>query len=363
MHIVSTISLAEKLRLSPADIHERKMLVGLTTDMEAELRSYRPAIEEAIDDINDTFFARLLNIPRVRRLIGDTDTMGRLRPAMRGYTLDLFSGTYDMAYAEKRLRVGRVHERIGVAPKYVIAAVGVLNRAIGAALEEQTGSSLPPQSLDRLMQFDVSLIFDTYTFGMMNDLEARNEELVAYSHQLEDMVRERTGQIEIAARTDDVTGLLNRRAFMETLDRELAAVRRRSGSLTLCFFDLDGFKQVNDSLGHAAGDAVLRRFAKLIRRTARGSDLAFRFGGDEFCLVLPDTDAVGAEILCQRIAETAAAAPDSPIPFSSGYATAAPGAYTDSQTLIDAADREMYASKGRKAASRQAPETRRKAAR
>jgi len=268
------------------------------------------------------------------------------------YTLDLFCGTYDITYAESRLRVGRVHGRIGVPSKYYIAAMGMLVRIIGAVLEPQTGSPLPPSALKRLILLDMSLIFDTFTHGLTADLEAKNEELVAYSNELERLVRERTAQIERAARTDELTGLLNRRSFAERLEEALDDSRARDSHLCLVFLDLDGFKRVNDAEGHTAGDALLKRFGQILRHVCRAGDLAFRFGGDEFCLILPETDAAGGQILCGRLAEEASARTATPVAFSAGIAVAGQGVNMDPDRLIAAADRQMYACKARKGPAR-----------
>lgn len=115
-------------------------------------------------------------------------------------------------------------------------------------------------------------------------------------------------QFQELARTDVLTGCLNRRALFERLERELERARRYEHGLTLLLVDLDDFKSVNDSRGHLTGDAVLRRLGDVFRREARSVDLIGRFGGDEFVLVLPDTGTQGAvvfaERLRQRIAET-----------------------------------------------------------
>ena len=94
--------------------------------------------------------------------------------------------------------------------------------------------------------------------------------------------------------TDPLTGLLNRRYLRECLPRELARARRNGQSLAFIMVDLDYFKRVNDTLGHEAGDIVLRELGALLRRQIRGSDVACRFGGEEFALVLPEASLEGA---------------------------------------------------------------------
>ncbi|MCV6589388.1 MAG: sensor domain-containing diguanylate cyclase [Marinobacterium sp.] len=101
--------------------------------------------------------------------------------------------------------------------------------------------------------------------------------------------------------TDDLTGLHNQRHFYETVESELERARRYGRALSLICIDLDHFKQVNDQLGHLEGDRVLRFIGKVIRRELRKTDQAFRYGGDEFMVLLPETEVVAAEILADRL--------------------------------------------------------------
>ncbi|MHB8772323.1 MAG: diguanylate cyclase [Syntrophales bacterium] len=104
------------------------------------------------------------------------------------------------------------------------------------------------------------------------------------------------------ATTDTLTGLANRRHFVHALDLELARIKRHAGmEAAVCMCDLDHFKQINDSYGHAVGDAVLQAFADCLREPLRRTDLAGRFGGEEFCLLLPGTNQHNAQILAERL--------------------------------------------------------------
>ena len=94
---------------------------------------------------------------------------------------------------------------------------------------------------------------------------------------------------------DTLTGLGNHRAFQEDVERQWAIASRSGRSMALAILDLDDFKRINDSSGHAAGDLLLRQAATTIASYLRRSDRAFRVGGDEFALVLPDTDADQAQ--------------------------------------------------------------------
>ena len=97
------------------------------------------------------------------------------------------------------------------------------------------------------------------------------------------------------ARTDALTGLHTRRAFEDRLEHDLALARRHRSPVTVAYVDLDNFKAVNDTRGHAEGDRVLRSAGEVLKNAVRQTDTAARLGGDEFALVLPDTDARGAQ--------------------------------------------------------------------
>lgn len=105
------------------------------------------------------------------------------------------------------------------------------------------------------------------------------------------------------ARTDALTGLEGRRAFDERLAHDLALAQRRRSVLTLAWIDLDDFKTVNDTHGHAVGDRVLRAVGDALRRSLRRADTAARMGGDEFALILPDTDLAGAQEIIARLTQ------------------------------------------------------------
>jgi len=108
-------------------------------------------------------------------------------------------------------------------------------------------------------------------------------------------------QIQQQALTDALTGCHNRRSFEMQLDRELKMARRQHQPLSLVMLDLDRFKQLNDSAGHDAGDAALRKLADCFRQELRGVDSAARFGGDEFALILPQAYSEGALIVAERV--------------------------------------------------------------
>ncbi len=103
------------------------------------------------------------------------------------------------------------------------------------------------------------------------------------------------------AHTDALTGMYNRRFFMDRLQEEFDRMQRHGSVLSVLVFDLDHFKRVNDSYGHDVGDAVLIAIADVVNQVKRTTDIACRFGGEEFALLLPETDRIGAINLAQRM--------------------------------------------------------------
>jgi len=149
--------------------------------------------------------------------------------------------------------------------------------------------------------------------------------------------------------TDPLTGLFNRYHFEATLKREAARCLRYQSRLALLLMDVDQLKAVNDRWGHPAGDQMLVRVAGAIRDSLRGCDIASRYGGDEFAVILPDTDARAARLVAERICEKVGVSDASiKVTVSGGLADLSLAATGPSEArLIAAADRALYLAKGR----------------
>jgi diguanylate cyclase (GGDEF)-like protein len=119
-------------------------------------------------------------------------------------------------------------------------------------------------------------------------------------------VRESAHHLRTLAFVDPLTGLPNRRAFDDDLAREASRVRRHGRVLSLAVLDVDGLKAQNDRYGHDAGDDHLRTVALVLRSALRNEDVAYRIGGDEFAVLLPDVDAPDAHFLRERLASVGA---------------------------------------------------------
>jgi diguanylate cyclase (GGDEF)-like protein len=165
------------------------------------------------------------------------------------------------------------------------------------------------------------------------------------------LLAEQTVELRALAREDPLTGIPNRRAFFGALDRMLEWSRRQGSSWVLAYLDVDNFKKINDTRGHAVGDAVLQKVARTLREGTRRIDVVARLGGDEFALLLPETDAARAEMVVNKLLslldETMSRAGwGSDVSFSVGVITfAVPPDSID--TAVSMADACMYRVKAR----------------
>jgi diguanylate cyclase (GGDEF)-like protein len=148
---------------------------------------------------------------------------------------------------------------------------------------------------------------------------------------------------------DTLTPLLNRRAFVRELSRVRAFCERYGGAASLIYFDLDGFKAINDRFGHAAGDVALKAVAERLIGSLRESDVAARLGGDEFAVILVQADRAVAQA---KAASLAAAIEDEPVdlgewstPLRLSYGVEEIGAGADAEDVLASADQAMYVAK------------------
>jgi two-component system, cell cycle response regulator len=152
-------------------------------------------------------------------------------------------------------------------------------------------------------------------------------------------------QVQHLAATDSLTGLPNRETFQRSLSQEVARAARTGGEMSVLLLDLDHFKRINDTLGHQAGDAVLRSVAGVLDESCRPFDTPSRYGGEEFAVVLPNTGEQDARHAAERLRTAiASAAIDPAVTVSIGLA-AFPSDGPDGDSLVRAADEALYASK------------------
>lgn len=343
-------SLIQQLGITPYDLRQRQLLFQITERDSTILRKARPHIEPHIERLVATFYEGQLAIPDVAVLIGDAESLNRVARALRRYISEILTGVIDMDYVNSRLRIGLVHKRIGIEPKYYTSAVHALKTILIEGIYKLVPEAADPLAVEvsfkKFIFFDVSLVFDTYIHGLLDEIDSERKKTEQYARDLEEQVRIRTEQLEERSRTDALTGLLNVRHLTEILNRSLRASERRSEPLCFAFLDLDGFKEVNDEYGHKRGDMVLQGVATALLDSVRAEDTCFRYGGDEFCVILPRCSSDEAlQIVDQRFRDRLEQVlEDFPgkVGFSVGISEALPGQYPEADDLIRQADRRMY---------------------
>ena len=352
-------TLAQQLQITDMEIEKRKELLDFSEEDILILLSYKPTIEKYVDGIVKTFYEHQLQVPEIALLIGDAETFRRLSNAMTRYIFDLFDGHYDEEYVNRRLRIGKVHQRIGVSSKLYLAAIyqlqKILNNTLlmqGATVEDFVNREKARIALDKLITFDVQLVLDTYVSSLVLQVETARSELHAYSESLQEKVAEKTRQLTELSLRDNLSGLFNQRAFFENLRRELGNAERYHESVTLFYFDLNGFKALNDSEGHQAGDSILSLVGEVVTAAIRETDIGCRYGGDEFCVILPRTSVRTSGVVRERLIKEFNARDMKGISFSMGVVDTGPDEFFDYETLVKKADKEMYKAK---AESRKAP--------
>ena len=249
--------------------------------------------------------------------------------------LQWLAGGYGVPYAELFLIValyaGALHPPLRLAG--VLGAVAVASTA--PLVYHAAGAQAVSQTVVRLVLLSALAFLAAV---LMKTVRAQRLGL-----------RDQSAKAERLARHDELTGLPNRRAFVETLAAEVARVRRSGAPLSVVVADLDDFKSVNDAHGHPAGDTCLVVVAGALRATLRQYDSCFRWGGDEFALVLPETTAADAEIVCDRLSYAIRAGcrgPDA-APLSITCAPAQLGEGMTGEDLVVAADQALLARKRR----------------
>jgi diguanylate cyclase (GGDEF)-like protein len=151
-----------------------------------------------------------------------------------------------------------------------------------------------------------------------NRVEQRTRELIDLTVKLSEEITERKhveDELKRLASVDFLTGLFNRRHFFEIAGREFAKSTRYHRPLSVLIFDIDVFKNVNDTYGHLIGDQALMHIGKLVREITRKPDIPARYGGEEFIILLPETDPISAQIFAERLRQLTE---ESPVPCDNG---------------------------------------------
>jgi len=297
---------------------------GLDEHDEAPLARLRPIFATAVEDIVTRFCLHIRRFPESRGILADPQRLQTLERIQTEYTLSL--GTFSfadpkslVAYCAHRIQVGQAYRRIGLASRLHFGAFSRYGETlIGAAIAAGANASIP--SLYKTLLFDSHVAMEAYE-------RSQHDELVEM------------------ATTDELTKLRTRKALLAALHDELARARRFGRPLTVAFLDVDQFKQLNDSLGHATGDRVLHDVAEILRTAIRPMDIAGRYGGDEFVIGLVEAGETVARRVAERIRNRMATITDPHVTLSIGLASLQAG--EDLDDLLMRADAAMYRAKAR----------------
>jgi diguanylate cyclase (GGDEF)-like protein/PAS domain S-box-containing protein len=235
-------------------------------------------------------------------------------------------------------------------PWWVAIREGHTSTGVSLCIEVEPGET-------RIFAVNVSPILDGWdkpkgaiaTFDDVTELEQKKDALERAMVELEksrDEIRLQKEEFELQAKRDPLTGVANRRAFMEWFETQLAKAKVKGQQMSCVMVDIDHFKRVNDRHGHAAGDEVIRRLAELLSSAVRNADAVCRYGGEEFCVALPGTSGKVAAQVAERLCEKARAPGFTRVPITVSFGVASIRSESESLAeLLERADQALYASK------------------
>ena len=233
-----------------------------------------------------------------------------------------------------------------------LAAVGV---AIAGLLGWRRGGTAPEpppaaEPAPHVRADDVGGMMGAFS-RMLSTIEQQANEISRFAQRLDAAYKElefTNARLKEFSFKDEVTGLYNRRFFSIRLEEEVSRYRRFNHPVSVVLLDLDGFKAINDDMGHAAGDETLRDMAEILMRYSRGINVICRYGGDEFAVLLVETSKDGARLYADRIRHVLSTHPFAHVrrlTASFGIASLPEDVAPGADDLIRAADEALYAAK------------------
>ncbi|MEE9312078.1 MAG: GGDEF domain-containing protein [Planctomycetota bacterium] len=348
-------SLLEHLEFDAQELENRLSSLGLTSAHFAALAKYKPTIDRNAYNIVESFYQGQLGNDEVDLLIGDIGSLNRLRQHLSGYVRSLFDGEYGLEYAESRARIGAVHKRIGVGPRLFTPALenirdDIVYTMAEAKLDEEVFNTAK-EALSRMLALDTQIVYDTYIHSLESAANAAKNKVRRHANRLEDIVKERTFELEKLAKVDSLTGVMSHREILSQINSQIDNMRGQEDSLfTIGFIDIDDFKAINDTRGHKEGDRQLCIAASWLSDLIPNKIGVGRIGGDEFCMIVPNEFAAEVKKTIEgKLPELTGG--DFCTSMSIGlveYLGADLGADLGAEAILSAADSAMYEAKAMK---------------
>ncbi len=348
-----SITLCEKYGFDEQGRLSRLVLVRLLSEstVEADIKKtnviftklHGLIVEPYITEIIEQFYQYLLAHESMRHFLLNDELISSLKKTQKEYLLSLGIGFDSEKYFESRLRIGVVHARFSLPLSLYQCAYNNLQEIICFYIDLNSELSLKEKEcyrnyLHRMITLDESLAVDTYFAANMQSLESSIE-----------ILRDKGEALRQQVEHDTLTKVNSRKKILDYIEHNIIRFETDGTPLALVMVDLDKFKDVNDKYGHIVGDEVLKHTASRINGALRNIDVVGRYGGEEFILLLPNTNLDTAIIICERI-RTAIA--ETPVKYGNHliYTTISLGVttITNGDTInsaIERADSLMYQSK------------------
>ncbi|MBF0309397.1 MAG: GGDEF domain-containing protein [Magnetococcales bacterium] len=321
--------------LDEAGLASRLRLFGMTDEDAATLGECSNYFAARAPVVVAEFFDILMTRPEAQEHIGKVDTLQMLRRSLQAYIVDLFQGRVDLAYVASRLRIGRIHQRIGVPPGVYLAAMNILHELLQEEMFRLGGESCATElrqrrqkALTTLLMFDTALVFETYSPHSQTPLT------------------EPASELEELSRKDALTGLFNQVAFLEYLRQQMALALRYHDVLTLVCFRLNDFQTLSSQAGREGTDQVLALLGKCLVETLRTEDIPFRTGEGAFAIIMPKTLETQATEVFRRLIRKFKGRTPHPATFSIGIAQTGPQTFLTQEQLLETAERCLQTASG-----------------
>lgn len=357
------IKLIQKQLQQPLDLSDLKSLkryIDMYIMHAARLESLDPAtLQQAISPLMSYYAGEAYTpepgaaeeeTPRHAEAVDETHEEPEEEPEAETLVNSRIASTYRKYLSHQQQNAAKVQQILAQRIQETIDA----NRQFGSMLESVSNGLNEAENIKDVETLRACLLEDVESLSRTHhDLVDKLVETKRYLRMIETDSRKLSDEltrVRMLSMTDELTELPNRRAFLRRLEDEVGRTRRYGFRLALVMLDLDHFKTINDKFGHAGGDAVLRTYSSEILTVFRQHDLVARFGGEEFAVLLPNTDEHGAQAALNKVrkqvSETRCFLDDKEIPlptFSAGLTMFVKG--DDPESLIQRADDALYTAK------------------